>query len=51
MAWRLPGGIWSSFSALRSSSLDSYERAKRNSSSSTSSSVPSALATSNRPRA
>ena len=51
MAWRLAGGIWSLVSVVRSSSLDSYERAKRNSSSSTSSSVPSARATSNRPLA
>src|SRR5690606_31188110 len=51
IAWRLAAGISSSVRAVRSSSLDSNERAKRNSSSSTSSIVPSARATSNSARA
>ena len=47
MAWRLAAGICSSVRVLRSESEASTLRAKRNSSSSTSSSVPSALAISN----
>ena len=48
MAWRLAAGICSSVSVLRSESEASTLRAKRNSSSSTSSNVPSALAISRR---
>ena len=51
MAWRRDAGICSSVSALRSASFDSKLRAKRNSSSSTSSRVPSARAISNSARA
>ena len=51
IAWRFSAGRFSSVRVVRSASLDSYERAKRNSSSSTSSSVPSARAISNRARA
>ena len=47
MACRLAAGIWSSVRVSRNESEDSTLRAKRNSSSSTSSSVPSALAISN----
>jgi hypothetical protein len=51
IAWRRDAGIWSFVSASRSWSFDSKLRAKRNSSSSTSSSDPSAWATSNSARA